>query len=270
MGKAILFILLGLPVGLFGANPEKVHLLLNVYQQSGILDSRDTARLTRDLDNTYLDSKGNFSVAMLQLSRTIHKRYLKEFDSQADLQSTMKSGRYNCLTAVTLFTFYLEHFQLDYELIETDFHIFILVQPPNGTRILLETTDPLSGVITGEACITARIDSYRNQASSDMGREIQYQYKSKIEGIVSPEQLAGMHHYNKAVYYFNSRDLSHSIASLELAVRYYTSSRIEELAGVLKLTLVEDQKFEPEVKSRMIQQLQQIRRVNARWLALRD
>lgn len=84
----------------------------------------------------------------------------KEYEAYASLDETFDNGSYNCLTGIILFSLILHHYTIDHQVIETNYHIFILAETSEG-QILLEATHPLNGFVTSAKDIEARITIYK-------------------------------------------------------------------------------------------------------------
>jgi hypothetical protein len=181
-----------------------------------------------------------------------HQKFLKTYSQYADLGEVFQSGRFDCLTATALFSMILSETRFHYRIIETNYHIFILVVADNS-EVLLETTDPLYGFVEDPAEIHKRINSYRlnNIGKSDTDKT-HYQYSFNLFNEVSPNHLAGLLYFNQAIKAYNRQDLLACATLLDESKRIYESPRAEELAIVLIKTVLESN-LSAEAKSRVIQ-----------------
>ncbi len=57
----------------------------------------------------------------------VHKEYLKEYVPYQSFQDLFETGTYGCLTGTALYAFLLEELGFEYEIIETNYHMFLLV-----------------------------------------------------------------------------------------------------------------------------------------------
>ena len=89
-----------------------------------------------------------------------HKKFLKNYSQYADMNEIFSSGNYDCLTATSMYSIVLDRLDFDYSIIETNYHIFIVVNTSRG-EVLLETTDPLNGFVTDSKMIDQRIGNYK-------------------------------------------------------------------------------------------------------------
>ncbi len=168
----------------------------------------------------------------------IHSKFLKQYHDYVPFDELLTSGKYNCLTGTTLYALVLDHFEFDYKVIETNYHIFLLVNTRQG-RVLLEATDSQSGFVNNEKMIEGRISQYRqNKLVEASSNKSYYHFKFDLYNEVDLNELTGLLYYNLAVSAFNRHQIDQSISLLDLAATYYSSERIEEFSRVILLTLV--------------------------------
>lgn len=190
----------------------------------------------------FVESMQDESVASTrQLSkvfRKVHTTYLKKYEAYADFPALFSDGTYDCLTATALFSHVLSALGYDYRIIETNYHIFILVQSTEG-EVLLETTDRASGFVTDPAAIEKRTQGYRLlEASVPVKDQVSYQYRCDIFREVTPDQLSGLLLFNQAVKAYNRGDWLSSARYLEASFAFQVSERSDELGDLLIRTLV--------------------------------
>ena len=174
-----------------------------------------------------------------KLFRKIHSHFLKRYEALSDFDQLFTKGKYDCLTATALFSYALDEMGYDFKLVETNYHIFIMVKTKEG-MVLLETTDRLGGFITDPTTIKERTGEYsKNWLASTKKNRIQYDYTFKLYQEVSPSRLAGLLMYNQAVKSYNLGDLQNCALLLGQAYELYASVRCEELGDILTQTLMQ-------------------------------
>lgn len=123
--------------------------------------------------------QGNDQRTLQRLFHKVHSSMLKRYQAYADFRTLFTEGTYDCLTATTLFSHLLTNLKYDFKVIETNYHIFILVETSRG-QVMLETTDRLGAlwqiamwsqavqVITGRTILLLKrmIDSRINTRSA--------------------------------------------------------------------------------------------------------
>jgi hypothetical protein len=166
-----------------------------------------------------------------------HQRFLKNYSAYASLDETFDNGAYNCLTGTILFSLILHHYNIEHQVIETNYHIFILAETTEG-QILLEATDPLNGFVNTAKDIEARIAVYKqNQIQVLHQDKAYYNFRFELYNAVSLDELRGLTYYNNAVNSFNHKNLKGAVKNLVKANELYFSSRIEEFSQILLLSL---------------------------------
>ncbi len=251
MKKAILILILTMPTLVVGqvAIPFQELIATSAIKQS----QRESEKLT-DFIISLQQKGGNSEKKFLKsIFKAIHQKYLKTYSQYADLGEVFHSGKYDCLTATTLFSIVLSETHFNYKIIETNYHIFLLVNTAEG-QVLLETTDRISGFVEDPTEITSRIAVYRKNAIANTGEyKMYYQYSFNLFHEVTPNQLTGLLYFNQAIKAYNKHDLLACTTFLELSKRNYDSPRIEELAIVLMKSVLESN-LSTTVKSLIIHQ----------------
>lgn len=182
-----------------------------------------------------------------------HQTYLKKFEAYSSFNALFRDGSYHCLTGTILFSILFDHFNIQYEVIETNHHIFLVAETAQG-KVLIEATDPLQGYVDTAAGIESRMESYKtNSLSASSSGKVYYQFTFQLFNTVSMDEMRGLLYYNKAVVAFNHKKLTDAIFYLSEAQQHYTSSRIEEFSQILLLTIrqseVEAEKKEAQLKA---------------------
>lgn len=195
-----------------------------------------------------------------------HKKFLKNFQSESSFGELLTTGKYNCLTGTALYALLFEHFNIEYSIIETNHHIFIIAKA-DGAEILIETTDPLEGFVDNPEKIQARLNEYRNNALPNTEREgVRYEFSFNLWEAVTLEELTGLLYFNNAVKAYNKQDLTEAALLLIKAGQYKPSPRIEEFSVLLMLTIRESEMAEDEKKS-LLHKLSVVQRQHATQLA---
>ena len=168
-----------------------------------------------------------------------HRKFLKHYKQYCTFTELVDDGTYNCLTATALYALLLEHFQIEYKIVETNYHIFLLAKTNEGT-ILLETTDPLNGFISNPKQVEKRLSTYKqNELLKKDSDKTLYAYNFNLYNVVDLDQMLGLMYYNLAVDAYNQHEINSAIGYLDQAIAYYQSPRIDEFSMIILLTLQE-------------------------------
>lgn len=162
------------------------------------------------------------------------RKFLRRYTQYTELDKVFSSGKYDCLTATSLFSVVLSDLNFKYRIIETNYHIFLLVQTSHGD-ILLETTDAYNGFVSDPKEIEKRLGSYKQNliTAAPASNKLLYSYHFNLYQDVAPHQLAGLLYYNQAVKAFNKKELLKSADLLDQAKAIYESPRVAELAVLI-------------------------------------
>lgn len=159
-----------------------------------------------------------------------HNRFLYTYDKYAGIEGLL-NGRYDCLTATSLFADILSRTGYQFNIIETNYHIFIMVNTSDGD-VLLETTDKENGFIDTKERMTRVLAQYR-QNKLDGSTSQQYQYNFSLFKKVDVDQLAGLLYFNQAVKAFNAEKWDECSEKLSAAAMKTNSPHVAELTELL-------------------------------------
>jgi hypothetical protein len=184
--------------------------------------------------------------------RESHKKYLKNYKAYSQFPEIFLNGNYDCLTATSFLSLWLDEFKYSYELIETNYHIFIIVQV--GTkRILIEPTDSAFGFIANDNSIGKQLKAYKDfNKKNDEGAALTYYHHGlDIFQTVDKEKLTGLLYLNQAIESYNKRDYIICAQKLKLANMFYNNPRVKKLA-VLLVTEVAEINMDSDIKKSLI------------------
>ncbi len=177
-----------------------------------------------------------------------HKRFLRHYVQYAGLEE-IGDGRYDCLTATTLFADILTRAGFRFEVIETNYHIFITVETTAG-KVVLETTDRFGGFISDPRRIEDILSSYRkNNLAASSAHELRFSFG--LWQSISTENLASLLYFNQAVKAFNSKQWLECSNKLALSAATRPSPRVWELATAL-CQVVSNSEVEKEVRDSIL------------------
>ena len=248
----LLVLLISVPSLGFGGGPyvttsSYLHSFLSIDDQSLTTGSSFDSFLKK-LEKKKSSIKKEKDFVRFIFSKT-HQEYLKDYKPYASFNEVFDKGDYNCLTGTILYALILNHFDIQYEVIETNYHIFITADTRQG-KVLLEATDPLEGFVDNASGIEKRIATYKQNALTPTYSNLTpYQFSFDLYNAVSMEGLQGLLYYNKAVDSFNHQQIENSIQYLEKAHELYSSPRIYEFSRIL-LTAVQHSDWKPAVKEK--------------------
>jgi hypothetical protein len=230
--------------------------LLRQYQATDdvVASSSGLAKFVSIIEERKTAFKSDLSFLHYLFYKT-HNRFLKHYEEYAPFNELLSRGNYNCLTGTALYALLLDRLGYDFSIVETNYHIFLIVN--SGTeKVLFEATDPQHGFVSNQYTVNERIHHYQQNLQARAGEKgkIHYQYRSAVYNHVTMKQLTGLLYYNLAVRAYNQQKLTASVDLLKQAVDTYTSPRIEEFSSILLLT-IEESNLEVSEKQAYIRQL---------------
>jgi hypothetical protein len=194
------------------------------------------------------------------------QKFLRHYQDYAGFSEMAVNGKYNCLTGTALYALLLDHFNIEYQIIETNYHIFLIAVTAEG-QILIESTDPSHGFVTNPQEIKKRITLYKqNKVLETEDRRRYYRYNFTLFNQVNLDQLEGLLHYNHAIAAFNQQNLPLAINHLSKALDLYNSPRIVEFSSILWLA-VRESSIDDSSKERCFKLLEAMRRKQSPLMA---
>lgn len=175
-----------------------------------------------------------------QLFYKVHRKVLKNYTPFTSLNTTLTNGNYDCLSGTTLYAILFNGLGVDFDIIETNYHIYLRVFLSDEKVILIESTDPINGFIDNPVEIKERLAKYVGDNSRSQEMKDEYIYKANLHNNLGLESLPGLHYYNEAVEAFNATNIEDAVALLQKAELFYNSERINEFGYVLAQTLLND------------------------------
>jgi tetratricopeptide (TPR) repeat protein len=186
-----------------------------------------------------LDAKASKKMDSLSLLRVIfqktHQRLLKDYTQHSSFADLLESGAYDCVSGSAALGLLLDRYGYAYEVVETDYHVFIQVYL-DGKKIILESTIPVGGMITAPSAVNDYLGAYLNE-----GKPVARNINEGLAGAkvdtsdntifrkVNLAEWAGLQHYNEAIVHFNQQEYRQAIDLLSKALVLYPSERIEGL-----------------------------------------
>ena len=186
-----------------------------------------------------LDEKANKATDPLSLVRIIfqksHQRLFKKYEQHSSFNTMLTEGKYDCVSGSAVLGLLLEKYGFDFDILETDYHVFIQVAIA-GKPIILESTLPVGGMITTPSEVEKYLSSYLPKKEStiqNFNQRLAGPSLSETENAifrkVNLTQLAGLQYYNDAIVHFNNQSYGQAVHQLSKAYLLYPSDRIEGL-----------------------------------------
>ena len=189
-----------------------------------------------------LDEKAAKKMDSLALLRVIfqktHQRLFKNYLQHSTFSNMLDKGAYDCVSGSAALGLLLDRYGYSFDVVETDYHVFIQVYL-TGKTIILESTLPVGGMITSTSAVNNYLAAYLNEGAP-VARDISEGLAgTKVNSLdntifrkVNLSELVGLQHYNEAIVHFNSQNYKLAIDLLTKAYARYPSERIEGLKAL--------------------------------------
>lgn len=188
---------------------------------------------------TGLDKKNDKNGKSIALLRSIfqktHQKLFKKYEQHSSFNVMLQQGKFDCVSGSAALGLLLERYKFDYKIIETDYHVFTVIDF-DGSDIIFESTLPIGGMITSPSEVSAYLESYQPVKNARLfplnqrlGDPTQALNNNSIFRIVSLHELAGLQYYNDAIAHFNQQMFLDASKQLTKAIALYPSDRIKDL-----------------------------------------
>ena len=174
----------------------------------------------------------------------VHRKQLKRYKQYSSLEETIDKGYYDCVTGTALYAGIYTALGFDVYIKESTYHVYLIIKSDEGD-VLIESTDPLNGVVADSEMISGWENIYTIQyaLSDEIDKEFNFKKVSK-EGI-SNNQLLGLLYFNQAVRFYNQERLTDSMGYIEAGIKYYPSDRMYTMAGLIAEAMLVSDKVNP-------------------------
>lgn len=195
--------------------------------------------LVEELDKKREKETKDLNFLRLIFQKT-HKSLLNKYEQHSTFNDMLETGKYDCVSASAALGMLLDRYGYTYDIVETDYHVFILVVV-DGKNIVLESTLPIGGMITAPSEVIAYLEAYKQVEFAQLGSFNQrigspdiLLSNNSIFRKVNLQQLAGLLYFNDAILLFNNQKYQEASNQLRKALELYPSERIEGLKDLTK------------------------------------
>ncbi len=204
------------------------------YSQS----NENWTKLLDELDLKSAKRKDDYRF-LRQIFEKTHQILLKKYEQHSTFNSMLKEGKFDCVSGSAALSLVLERYGYSIDIVETDYHVFIIAHLADQ-KVILESTLPIGGLISTPTEVEKYLSSYKpNQSESSKvfnqrlaGTDVSL-LDNSIFRTVNLQELAGLQYYNDAIVHFNAQEYELAIDQLNKAYLLYPSERI---LGLLELS----------------------------------
>ncbi len=217
---------------------DQPYLLFRAVHAENEIPETNWKTLISKLDQKHQKKGANLSL-LRQIFQKSHKGLFKIYEQHSSFNAMLSNGKFDCVSGSAALGLLLDRYGFEFDVIETDYHVFILVEL-DGEKIILESTLPVGGMITSPTKVLEYLESYKTVESAQLKSVSQRLGNPEIDlsdnaifRKVSLRELAGLQYYNDAISHFNEQSFQDATNQLVKAYSLYPSERVE---GLLELS----------------------------------
>jgi hypothetical protein len=219
------------------SSPEKVSYLLFLEESEQTVFLTNWEALQSELDQKA--AKKLDSIALLRvIFQKTHQRLLKNYRQHSTFSNMLDQGAYDCVSGSAALGLLLDRYGYSFDVVETDYHVFIQVYL-EGKTLILESTLPVGGMITAPSAVSNYLAAYLSEGAPVARNISEGLAGTKVNSLdntifrkVNLSELVGLQHYNEAIVHFNKQNYKQAIDLLSKAYTRYPSERIEGLKAL--------------------------------------
>ncbi len=208
--------------------------LFRAVNANPLIEDQKWEELLSELDEKH--TKKGQSIALLRaIFEKSHQKLFKKYEQHSTFNAMLDNGKFDCVSGSAALGLLLDRYQYDFKIVETDYHVFIVVDFENND-ILFESTLPIGGMITSPSEVEAYLAAYKPTKAAQLypinqrlGDPTQALADNSIFRKVTLKELAGLQYYNDAISNFNQQLFADASAQLTKAMALYSSDRIKDL-----------------------------------------
>lgn len=165
----------------------------------------------------------------------VQEVFLHDYKRYSEFSEIFTSRTFDCATATGLYVSILSDLEIDFQIWETNYHTYLKIPSEGAGFILIETTDPYDGLVTGADAVERE-----NEFLDDNKEGFLYENGLNIHRSISPQEFAGLLYFNQAVKSFNRENYLDALVLIQSAEMYYPSRRVTLLRSLIieKVSLV--------------------------------
>ncbi len=217
--------------GTFDDNPLALFMAVHAEAENQAENWQD---LISTLDVQF-EKKGRSENFLRIVFQRSHQNLFKKYEQHSSFNDMLNEGMFDCVSGSAALGLLLDRYGFEYDIVETDYHVFIVVNSENK-KIILESTVKIGGMISTPSEVQKYLNSYQTtqketylELSQRIGAPKVDFSETSIFRKVSLIQLAGLQYYNDAILHFNQQRFKEAAQQLEKALKLYPSDRIEGL-----------------------------------------
>lgn len=212
--------------------------LLQTLHSNPTLDLSRWDKLLKVLDRK--EEKNSNDIQLLSdIFFKTHQYLLRRYEQHASFSNLLSVGIYDCVTGSATFGILLDRYGISYEVIETDYHVFLKGKFA-GQEFIMESTFSENGLIVGKDLVLEFEKEFKMKGGErkydfniGLGKNEALSGDNQTYESIGLKELAGLQYYNDAILRFNHKNYGAAYAQLIKASFLYPSERISNLTKMM-------------------------------------
>ena len=190
---------------------------------------KSSKRLMQDQIDLFKSKNKDDKKQIKWIYKKVHDEFFKKYELENHFDDVFEKGYYNCLSSTAIYSMILEELDIPYQINILPNHVNLTAYP-NTHKILIESTDPITGYISydrkfKEDYVTHLIDFKLIEPKDIELKSVEAVFDEyyKTNEAVNLKQLVGVQYYNDGLYLMNNEKLEASIEQFEKSIALYPS-----------------------------------------------
>ncbi len=165
----------------------------------------------------------------------VHRKFLKHYENYVTVENLFTRHNYDCVVGSAFYALVLEELGFIYHIVETNYHMFIMLEVDDKTY-LLESTDPLGGFVYGIDNVMKRIEVIKQrekEIEAENNNSEVFTYKYMIQKPIDLKHVVGLQYFNLATIAYNNSDFEEAINCVQKGRLFYDSKRMKEMMKLI-------------------------------------
>lgn len=212
--------------------------LLQTLHSNPTLDLSRWDKLVKVLDKKKEKNRNDLQLLSDIFFKT-HQHLLKSYAQHSSFSNLLSEGTYDCVTGSAALGLLLDRYGVFYEVIETDYHVFLKGEFA-GQEFIMESTFSEYGLIVGKDLVLEFGKKFKKKEGErkydfniGLGNNEALLLDNQTYESIGLKELAGLQYYNDAILRFNQKNYGQAYAQLIKASFLYPSERISKLTKMM-------------------------------------
>ena len=235
---------------------DQVHLFFqndsNLLVKEAVLSNKLGGWL-KDLESLR-SRKSNDLIFLKKVFYRTHRELLHQYNPAASVPQTLETGKYGCMSGTALYAIILNHFDFDFEIIETTGHVYLQVNLDNR-KVLFESTLATDGFITNVRKIARATQQYSENSRKNTSLMTISGIGKQTAGVeiyakrINLKELSGLQYYNTAIFDMGDEAFDKAYWNAEKSVSLYPCKRTKKLMEIVINKILQSKSLTRDQKS---------------------